>query len=105
MFHGWEGKNESKYFPPMALMRDRKIVDYFKKALKDEDPDIVVSDFYSTFCTQAADELGYPVIIHQPGPMGMCQFMMDSKTPTGVRYTSWCGLFCICPVFMDNIAY
>ena len=77
----------------------------FRDLLKDlkskQDIDICIVDFYSHFGSEVCDELGLNLIYHLPGSVNFTQYMMQAYAPFAPRYTSWCGIFCICPTLLD----
>jgi hypothetical protein len=44
--------------------------------MKELNPDIVVCDFFSCAGAMAARELGIPVVINVPYPLGFCELRM-----------------------------
>ena len=67
----------------------------FADALKKEDPDLVISDFYSVFAHRAADKIGKPLIIHAPSPMELLIMIQNQVRPAPKCTTACCGCLCI----------
>ena len=97
---GWNKDNFKQLFP-IAL--DQKIIDPFKKAIRDANVDIVVADYCTIWSVRAANQLGLPVVIT------MCMAltshkMCEPQTPSHqmVR-SSLCGCLCICPIMEQSL--
>lgn len=70
-----------------------------KKAIKDLKPDLVVCDFYTRLGVEAADEMGIPSVINNPGPVEHLKNFeylptADLKYSSSVC-SSLCGCICI----------
>jgi hypothetical protein len=86
--------------PLNTMMNNEKFINLFVDELKKEKPDIVVSDFYSTFGQDAGDRCGLPVVVHGMLPLDISLFGRGVVWPGKSCTMTCCGCFCVCKNMM-----
>lgn len=97
--------------PLNTMMNNEKFINLFVDELKKEQPDLVVSDFYSTFGQDAGDRCGLPVVVHGMLPLDISLFGRGVVWPGKSCTMACCGCFCVCKNMLwclldaGNVAY
>lgn len=66
-----------------------------KKAIKDLKPDLVICDFFTRLGVEAADEMGIPSVINNPGPIEHLKNLEYLPTADLKNSSSVCGCICV----------
>ena len=95
---GFNKDQPNKVFP---ISLDPKVLEPFIAAMRDEKPDIIISDYVSLFGVAAANTLNLPLMVNMSLNLDS---LMVKFTNNPIRQRYWgtnLGCLCICPHIFD----